>query len=69
MELCLVLCGFLNGRGVWQRMDTYICMAEWRMDTCIRISHSPKTVAALFVNWLYPNTKTKWFFFFFLRCN
>ena len=37
------------------------------MDTCICISHSPETIAALFVNWLYPRTKTKKFFFFFLR--
>ena len=49
-------------------MDTCICMAERRMekmDTCICISHSPETIAALFVNWLYPSTKTKKFFFFF----
>ena len=26
--LCLVLCGSLDGRGVWGRMDTCICMAE-----------------------------------------
>ena len=27
MELCSVLCG-LDGKGVWRRMDTYICIAE-----------------------------------------
>ena len=27
-ELCLMLCGSLDGRGVWRRMDTCICMAE-----------------------------------------
>ena len=27
-ELCSVLCGSLDGRGVWGRMDTHICMAE-----------------------------------------
>ena len=27
-ELCLVLCGSLDGRGVWGRMDTWICVAE-----------------------------------------
>ena len=27
-ELCSVLCGSLDGRGVWRRMDTCICMAE-----------------------------------------
>ena len=28
MELCSVSCGSLDGRGVWGRMDTHICMAE-----------------------------------------
>ena len=27
-ELCLILCGSLDGRGVWGRMDTCICKAE-----------------------------------------
>ena len=27
-ELCSMLCGSLDGRGVWGRMDTRICMAE-----------------------------------------
>ena len=27
-ELCLPLYGSLDGRGVWGRMDTCICMAE-----------------------------------------
>ena len=27
-ELCSVLCGSLDERGVWERMDTCICMAE-----------------------------------------
>ena len=27
-ELCSVLCSSLDGRGVWGRMDTCICMAE-----------------------------------------
>ena len=25
---CSMLCGSLDGRGVWWRMDTCICMAE-----------------------------------------
>ena len=25
---CSVLCGSLDGRGLWGRMDTCICMAE-----------------------------------------
>ena len=28
MELCSMLCGGLDGRGVWGTMDTCICMAE-----------------------------------------
>ena len=28
MELCSVFCGSLDGRGVWGRVDTCICMAE-----------------------------------------
>ena len=28
-ELCSVLYGSLGGRGVWGRMDTHICMAEF----------------------------------------
>ena len=28
MELCSMLCGSQDGRGVWGRRDTYICMAE-----------------------------------------
>ena len=27
-EFCSMLCGSLDGRGVWGRMDTCICMAE-----------------------------------------
>ena len=27
-ELCSRLCGSLDGRGVWGKMDTCICMAE-----------------------------------------
>ena len=35
-ELCSVLCGSLDGRGVWRRMDTRVCMAG-------SICCSPKT--------------------------
>ena len=28
MELCSVLCGSLDERGVWERLNRYICMAE-----------------------------------------
>ena len=29
MEFCSMLCASLNARGVWGRMDTCICMAEF----------------------------------------
>ena len=44
-ELCSLLGGSLDGRGVWGKTDTWVCMA------------SP--FVTLFVNWLYPNTKYK----------
>ena len=28
MEFCSMLCGSLDGRGVWRRMDTWIRMVE-----------------------------------------
>ena len=28
MELCSILCGGLDGREVWGRMDTCICLIE-----------------------------------------
>ena len=49
-KLCSMLCGDLEGRGVWARMDTDICMAE-------SLCCSPETITTLFVNWLYPSTK------------
>ena len=27
-EVCFMLCGSLDGRGAWERMDTCICTAE-----------------------------------------
>ena len=27
-EFCSMLCGSLDGRGLWERMDSCICMAE-----------------------------------------
>ena len=40
----------LDGRGVWGRMDTGICMAE-------SLHYSPEMITVLFVNRLYPDTK------------
>ena len=42
MELCSMLCGRLDGRGVWGRMDTCICMIE---SLCIL----PKTITLLII--------------------
>ena len=39
-ELCLVLCGSLDGRGVWGRMDTCVCLAE-------SLRCLPETITAL----------------------
>ena len=50
MELCSMLCGSQDKRGVWGRMDTCICMTE-------SLHCSPETIMTLFVNWLCPNRK------------
>ena len=55
MELCSMLCGSLDGRGVWGRMDTCIYTAE-------SLCCSPETIVTLFVNWLYPKYKIQGFF-------
>ena len=44
MELCSMLCGSLDGRGVWGRMDTCACMAEF-------LCCWPETTTALLVNY------------------
>ena len=41
-ELCSMLCGSLDGRGVWGRMDTCICMAE-------SLHCSPETITMLLI--------------------
>ena len=41
VELCAVLCGSLDGRGVWGRMGTCTCMAE-------ALCCSPEIITALF---------------------
>ena len=43
-ELCLVLCGSLDGRGVWGRMGTCICMAE-------SLRCSPETITTLLIGY------------------
>ena len=41
-EFCSMLCGSLDGRGVWGRMDTCTCVPESRRS-------SPKTITALLI--------------------
>ena len=41
-EFCSMLCGSLDGRGVWGRIDTCICVAE-------SLHSSPKTTTALLI--------------------
>ena len=49
---CPVLCDSRDWRGVSGRKDTCICVAH--SPPCL-----PESITALFVNWLYPNTKLK----------
>ena len=43
-ELCPILCGSLDGRGVWEGMNRCICMAE-------SLCCSPETITALFTGY------------------
>ena len=43
-ELCSMLCGSLDGRGVWRGTDTCICMAE-----CL--SCSRETIITLLISY------------------
>ena len=47
-----VLCGSLDGRGVWGRMDTCICMAE-------SLCYSPETIMTLLIGYTSTHTHTK----------
>ena len=51
-ELCSVLCESLDGRGVWGRMDTCMCVAE-----SLHCSH--ETITILLMS--YPLIKIKKF--------
>ena len=44
MELCSMLCGSLDGSGVWERLDTWMCMAE-------SIHCSPETITTLLISY------------------
>ena len=46
MELCSMLYGSLDGRGVWERMDTCVCMAgsfsaHLNLSHCLLIFYTP----------------------------
>ena len=43
-ELCSMLCGSLNRRRVWGRLDTCVCMAE-------SLYCSPETITTLLINY------------------
>ena len=49
VELCSMLCGSLDGKGVWGRMDTYICMAE--------SLHPPQTITTLLIGYITIQNK------------
>jgi hypothetical protein len=50
MELYSVLCGILEGRGVWDSVDTRLCMAEL-------LPCSPETTTTLLIG--YTPTQNK----------
>ena len=43
-ECCSMLCGCLDGKGIWGRIDTWICMAE-------SLCWPPETVTALLIGY------------------
>ena len=47
-----MLCGRLDGRGIWGTMDTCISMTE-------SLRCKPETITTLFVNQLYLSTEKK----------
>ena len=53
-RLCSMLLSSLDGRGVWGRMDTYVCMIE-------SLCCSPEAITTLFVN-RYAPVQNKNFF-------
>ena len=61
MELCLMLCGTPDGRGVWGRKDTCICLAE-------SLGCLPETITTLLTDYTpLQNKKLKKHFLFICR--
>ena len=56
-ELCSELCGSLDGRGVWGKMDTCICKAE-------SLCCSPETMTTLLISYVVvlKSPSHVWFF-------
>ena len=50
-ELCSMLCGSLDGRGVWERMDTCICTAE-------SLHCSPETIITFLIGYTQYKIKS-----------
>ena len=50
MEFCSMLCGSLDGRGVWGQVDTCICMAE-------PLSCSLEIITALLIGYIPIQSK------------
>ena len=50
-ELCLVLCGSLDGKGVWGKMDKCICMAE-------SVCCPPQTITALSTDYQFSSVQS-----------
>ena len=50
MELCSMLCASLDGRGIWGRKDTCICMAE-------SLHSSPETITTVIPQYKNKNLK------------
>ena len=50
MELCSTLCGSLDERGVWGRMDTCVCMAEF-------LQCSPEIITTLLIGYIPIHNK------------
>ena len=53
MELCSVLCGSLDGSGVWEEMDTCICVAD-----CLPV-HLKLSQHFLLIGYTWIQTKKK----------
>ena len=49
--LCSVLCGALDGREIWRRMDTCLCVAE-------SLGCSPETLPTLFIGYTQHKIKS-----------